>query len=237
MALADKLSTRAKYPFLPEAKEAFLALGFNLDSFRDASTKPIVERAAKRIINALHWGENVNPMDVTEDDVTELVSFPLAIILAAKTGDKYLQRRFALAEASLAYKRMSNEDSELILRIAREAFKINVEYDDTYPPYRYTVGLVDYLKSASKFNDPVWKLVNRVVARGRVYIESRELIRLLRDRIEKYILENIEKAEIEVGKLPENLEEVVKNIRNQIPERKFEDLTLKEGSSPEAWPP
>lgn len=237
MTLDDRLSTKAKYPFLPEAKEEFLELGFDLDSFRDPSTKPIIERAAKRIDNALQRGEYVNPEDVTEDDVTELVSFPLAIILAAKTGDKYLQRRFAIAEASVACKRLSKEDPESILRIAREAFKMDVEYDDTYPPYQYTVSLIDYLKSASKFNDPVWKLVNRIVVRGRVYIESRELIRLLRDRIEKYILENIGKAEREVGKLPESLEEVVKEIRNKIPERRLEDLAIKEGSRPEAWPP
>lgn len=238
MVLADKISIKAKYPFLPEAKQAFISSGFELESFKDPSTRPIVERASSRIINALLYGENVNPYEVVEDDLTELASFPLAIILAAKTSDKYLQRRFALAEASIAYKRLNMEgDPEFILRIAREVFKIDVEYDDTYPPYSYTVSLIDYLKSASKFNDPAWKLVNRIVVRGRVYIESRELIRLLRDKIERYILENIEKAEKEIGKLPENLEEAVKNIKNKLPERKIEDLTLKEGSRPEAWPP
>jgi DNA primase large subunit len=238
MAFADKLSIKAKYPFLPEAKQAFISLGFDLESFRDPSTKPIVDRAISRIVDALLYGENINPNIAAEDDLTELASFPLAIILAAKTGDKYLQRRFALAEASTAYKRLNMEgDPELVLRIAREVFRIDVEYDDSYPPYSYTVGLADYLKSASKFNDPVWKLVNRIVVRGRVYIESRELIRLLRDKIERYILENIEKAEKEVGKLPENLEEAVNNIKNKLPERKIEDLTLREGSRPEAWPP
>lgn len=238
MSLTDRLSIKAKYPFLPEAKQAFLSYGFDLYSFRDPSTKPIVERAVSRIINALLYGENVNPIDAAGDDLTELASFPLAIILAAKTGDKYLQRRFALAEASIAQKRLSSEvEAELILKISKGVFNIDVEYDGTYPPYQYTVSLVDYLKSASKFNDPFWKLVNRVVVRGRVYIEHRELIRLLRDRIERYILENIERAEREVGKLPENLEEAIKNIKNQIPERRVEDLTIREGAEPGAWPP
>ncbi len=238
MSLTDKLSIPAKYPFLPEAKQKFTSYGFTLESFSDPSTKPIVDRAVSRIINALIYGENVNPFDAAGDDLTELASFPLAIILAAKTGEKYLQRRFALTEASIAQKRLGSEvDAELVLKISKEVFKMDVEYDDSYPPYKYTVSLIDYLKSASKFNDPSWKLVNRIVVRGRVYIESRELIRLLRDRIERYILENIEKAEREVGKLPGNLEEAIRNIMNYLPERKFEDLTIREGSEPRAWPP
>ncbi|MCS7126700.1 MAG: DNA primase large subunit PriL [Aigarchaeota archaeon] len=246
-----RLSTKARYPFLPEAKIEYLSLGFDLDSFKSPSTKPIVERAFKRVINALKYGENVDPSDVAEDDKTEIASFPLAIIIVAKTGDKFLQRRFALAEASIIQKRMNElmirdesevisgevkRWSEFIQEIARNVFMMDVEKVE-YPPYAYTVGLVDYLKSASNINDQAWKLVNRVVDKGRVYLEARELVRLLRDRIERYILENIEKAEREIGKLPENLEEIVNNVKSQIPIRKIEDLAVAAISRPDAWPP
>ncbi|MEN2974626.1 MAG: DNA primase large subunit PriL [Candidatus Caldarchaeales archaeon] len=241
MFLADRLSVKALYPFLPEAKQEFLSLGFDLESFKSPSTKPIVERAFERIVNALRFGENVDPMKVAGDSITELVSFPLSIVIVAKTGDKFLQRRFALAEASIIQKRLMNElmsrsGLEFVLDIARNVFKMDVERDD-YPPYSYTVGLVDYLKSASRFNDPSWKLVNRVVDRGRVYVEARELVRLLRDRVEKYVLENIEKAEREVGRLPDNLEEIVNNLRSMIPARRIEGPPTTDTSKPEAWPP
>lgn len=234
MTLPHKLSYKAKYPFLAEAKREFSSHGFTLESFSDPSTWKIVNRARERILDALERGENVDPASASEDEITELASFPLAVILAGKTGDRFLQRRFALAEAARAQKMLTEEDPEFILKVAREEFGMDVRLEE--PPH-YSVGFTDYLKSASKFNDPAWKLVNRVVVRGRVLVDERELLRLLRDRVERYVLENVEKAEREELKLPEKLAEVIGEIKSQIPVRKVEEARIKATARPEAWPP
>ena len=231
----------AKYPFLPESKRALSALGLTLDSFSDPVYKKIVERARERIIEALEKGERINYLKAPEDEVTELASYPLAVILVSQVGDKFLQRRFALAEAAVAQKRLLEEierdNHELVIKIAEGAFGMKVELVE-YPTRKvYLLGLKGYLESASKFNDPNWKLVNRVVERGRVLVEASEFIRLLRDKIEAHILNAVREAERSKLALPENLKKIVEEIRSIIPVRKVEEEKIKATARPDAWPP
>ncbi|MCF8884799.1 MAG: DNA primase large subunit PriL [Aigarchaeota archaeon] len=241
MATASSIPVKVKYPFLPEAREEYRSRGFTLKDFDDPSLKPIVDRAVERVINAIKFGENLDPWKISEDDFTEIASFPLAVVLVAKVGDNFLKKRFALTEVSMIQKRLMNEREEdrvkLILEIAKNFFKMDVEYGELPPPYTFTIGLVDYLKLASKFNDPAWKLVNRIVVKGRVYVEDRELIRLIRDKLEEHVIKNIEEAEKEVTVLPKTLEEAVRIIKNNLPERKIEEESIQMVSRPEAWPP
>lgn len=103
--------------------------------------------------------------------------------------------------------------------------------------YQYSVGFADYLRGASRFNDPKWKLVNRVVRAGRVLVEARELIRLLRDRVEERVLEAVERAGRERLKLPENLESLVGEIRSMTPKVEVDETKIRATARPEAWPP
>jgi len=238
MPSASRLSTIAKYPFLPEARRKISEYGLTLESFSDPAYSKIVERAKQRIMDAIRLGEGVDPSNMSEDEIVELASFPLAIILIAAIGDRFLARRFALTEASLTTKLLLNEDSSTILRIAREVFDMDVRAEDAkVMAHEYSMGLRDYLRGSMAFNAPSWKLVNRIVVRGRVMITINELIRLMKDKVVEYVLENIERAMNRPPKLPENLQKIIDEIKSTLPSRRYEEEIISGESSPEAWPP
>ncbi len=238
MATAWRLPILAKYPFLPESREYLAMHGLTIDSFSDPAYSKIVERAKARIIDAIELGDRVGPWSISDDELVELASFPLAIALIASIGDKRLARRFALAESALAAKLLEDEAEEVVLEIARKVFNIDVQVEKRIIggiEYDYSIGLKDYLRGAVEFNKPEWKLVNRVVERGRVLVTAHELIRLMRDRIMDYIINLVEKAG-KPSKLPKPLEEAVKEIKEKMPASiEFELESIKAG--PETWPP
>jgi len=240
MATAWKLSTLAKYPFLPEAREYLAMHGLTIESFADPAYSKIVERAKTRIMDAINFGDNVGPWNLSEDELVELASFPLSIIMITSIRDRRLARRFALAESSLVVKLLEAEDEETVLMIAEKVFKMDVKIEKKIlggVQYDYSLGLKDYLSGSLAFNKPEWKLLNRVVERGRVFVTSRELIRLMKDRIMDHILELIEKAWGRPPKLPKPLEEAVEQVKRNIPEKMAElDLESIRGG-PETWPP
>ncbi|MCD6536684.1 MAG: hypothetical protein J7K49_06630, partial [Thaumarchaeota archaeon] len=87
------------------------------------------------------------------------------------------------------------------------------------------------------FNKPEWKLVNRIVERGRVLVTSHELIRLMKDRIMDYVLELIDRAWGKPPKLPKPLEDAVKELRENLPQNLIEIELGSELGGPETWPP
>ncbi len=232
----------AKYPFMPEAKMELLKYGITLESFMDPAYSKVVERAKRRILEAIEYGDNVGPWSISDDDFVELTSFPLSIAMIAAAGDRRLARRFALATASLTIKLLEAEDpkwrDEIVIKIAREVFEMDVRRDNRIVggiTYDYSLGLKDYLKGALAFNRPEWKLVNRVVDRGRVLVTSHELIRLLKDRVMEHVLSLIERVG-KVGVLPAPVEEAIKEVRGKMPAAiELELESVKTG--PETWPP
>jgi DNA primase large subunit len=242
MAAIRELSMMAKYPFLPEAREELAKYGITLESFSDPAYRRVVERAKRRILDAIEYGDDVNPSSISDDDFVELASFPLSVAMIAAIGDKRLARRFALATSSLVIKLLESENpewrDEMVLRIARDFFGMDVRRDSRIVSgiaYDYSLGLKDYLRGALAFNKPEWKLVNRVVERGRVLVTAHELIRLLKDRVMEHILSLVEKAG-KVGALPSPVEEAIREIKERMPAAiQLELTTVKSG--PETWPP
>ena len=242
MAAIRELFITAKYPFLPEARGELAKYGITLESFSDPAYQKVVERAKKRIIDAIEYGDDISPSSISDDDFVELASFPLSIAMIAAIGDKRLARRFALATSSLAIKLLESEDpewrDEIVLRIAQDVFGMDVRRENRVVggiTYDYSLGLKDYLRGALAFNRPEWKLVNRVVERGRVLVTAHELIRLLKDRVMEHILSLVERAG-KIGALPNPVEEAIREIRERMPAAiQLELTTVKSG--PETWPP
>jgi DNA primase large subunit len=242
MAAIRELSMMAKYPFLPEARGKLAKYGITLESFNDPAYWKVVERAKRRILDAIEHGDDIDTSSISDDDFVELASFPLSIAMIAAIGDKRLARRFALATSSLAIKLLESEGpewrDEIVIRIARDVFGMDVRRDSRIVggiAYDYSLGIKDYLRRASAFNRPEWKLVNRVVERGRVLVTAHELIRLLKDRVMEYALSLVERAG-KIGALPGPVEEAIREIRERMPAAiQLELTTVKSG--PEIWPP
>ena len=119
----------AKYPFLKSGIQLVESLNLKLEDFADPNYEKVLERAAERVTEAIIYGE-VSAKLV--DPITEILSFPIAIMFVSLIGEHFLNRRYALAEAVRAYKLLQNEYEEKILQIAATDFNWDIKLDPEY---------------------------------------------------------------------------------------------------------
>ena len=208
----------AKYPFLPGASQYFKGLGLGLPELDRPEYRPILDRAEERVRQAILRGR----VDAEFFDVDlEALSFVVALMLVSLTGNDYLRRRYALAEAERARVYLSRESLEKLLEIAHSVgWRMRrVDASREPPDYQFALSLKDYLKNSTGFHDLRWKLVNRLVHRGWVYITSGEAARLLVEEI-KRIVEERAGRRVD-GKIPEGLQLRVNKIRALLSEREI----------------
>ena len=168
----------AKYPFLTYAAEEVRRVNLEIQNLDNPEVESIVKRAAERIREAL---EN-NPPRVSyrerEEDI-EIPSFPVAIIMAAASGNNYIKRRYALGEAIRAYNLLIEEERDKILEVA-EAFNWRIRrVKDTIGDRRFdfAISFIDYLRNTRPFHEDRFKLVNKPLLKGEVYLADAKDIR------------------------------------------------------------
>jgi len=121
----------------------------------------------------------------------EVFSFLLAIVLLKLTGMNTLIKRFALAEARRAEKYLEKDlanitdesKKELAIRIIDDLFSIQIKKQDDY----FIIPISNYLKHSVNFHEREWKLINRLVRNGFVYLTPHETVRLIRKELSSYI--------------------------------------------------
>ncbi len=173
----------AKYPFLLEAQEYIRELGFTIEDIAQPEFSPVLERAEKRLEEALAKGKIAQE---APDEKTEILSFPISNLILSLTGEERARRRFALAEAKKAYERLKLEDPEKLEQIATKTFNWKIERADRQIGkrlYEFTITLPDYLRNSIHLKEPKWKLSNRIVDHGRVYTTREETARLLEEEV------------------------------------------------------
>ncbi|TLY06875.1 MAG: DNA primase [Thaumarchaeota archaeon] len=203
----------AKYPFLAEAGEYLRDTGLSLDNLGDPDWKPILERAYGRIVVASS-GQIYSPDIERLDNDSEILSFIVAIILLKSVAINTLTRRFSLAEARRAEKYLQQDlwagkdkkNFELPLKIIQELFGIRVSIEKE----EFVINIPDYLKRAVHFHEKEWKLVNRRVTNGFVYLTAHETVRLIRTELGEYINSKIQS--ISISSIPESFSERVQDL-------------------------
>lgn len=229
-----------KYPFTVEAlgyiERKLGRLG--LEELINPNYKPIIERAVTRIKESVSTPiKSIQALKrKVEDDSVEILSFPLAILMIKLVNDPYFQRRFALFEAKKASLNLENEDTDKLLEIAKKSFgwkisKVNNNFSGVLK-----IRFTDYLRNASKLHEDKWKLVNRHLEYGDVYITKTEAARLLEEEIKDHIqLKISEKVVLElpepVLKKVEELKVFLKERKKTLPEETFGKVDSK------AFPP
>ena len=186
----------AKYPFLAEAGQYLKDKGFTLEQFAtDPDLKIIVDKAYERIESAAE-GKIYNPKvdnSIDKDIVLPLsvFSFLISIVLLKLSGLNTLINKFSLAEARRAEKFLqrdlvssSNKTSEeFAIKIFQEIFSIIIKKAGNY----FVIPISDYLRHAVNFHELEWKLVNRHVENGMVFLTPHESARLIRKELGVYI--------------------------------------------------
>src|SRR6266568_6234313 len=164
----------AKYPFLQEAQEYIRELGFTIDDIAQPEFSPVLDRAEKRLEEALAKGRL--SLEVV-DERTEILSFPVSNLILSLTGEERARRRFALAEAKRAYEMLRQESPEKLDYIARTTFGWKLNKIDAQPGkrfYDFAISLADYLRNSVHLKEPKWKLPNRILDHGQVYATREE---------------------------------------------------------------
>lgn len=213
LSIFDKFSKieLAKYPFLKEAVDYVKVLDISIEELTSSEYVKILERAEERIQEAILYAIVTRKLD--NEDI-ELLSFPTAMLLVAATNIPFIKRRYALAEAKQTYNDLRVETREKITTIARN-FQWNIipiESEEATPPYEFKLHFTNYLKNTTHLKGRNWKLINKPLSQGYVYLTRSEVARLLSEEVRKHI-EN--KLEIEEPiKLPKELAEKVEKIKN-----------------------
>ena len=116
--------------------------------------------------------------------LAELLSYPLARVMVSCLGDSILLRRYALAEAKLAYKRMQNEKEGL----AAIADDLGLHPQGPGP---YKIHFSEYIRAAHSMHSPKWKLTNRDLQQGYLTVTEEELKRIMEEAAREKILKGL----------------------------------------------
>jgi DNA primase large subunit len=162
--------------------------------------KHIIERAAERIETEIN-GKIFNNLDIHE---REILTFLVTLIMIKNIGVEPALRKYSLFEAMRAEKfltsDLANEKNEqkkrlLLFKIFEELFRVKVDID-TNDTRLYKVKVTDYLSRATHFHETEWKLINRLVDKGYVYLDADETVRLIRNELSALIQERVKAMQL-----------------------------------------
>lgn len=227
----------AKYPFIKEGVELVQGLDIQLADLADPTYRKVIDRAAERVIEAITQGVVTAKL---ADPLTELLSYPIAVMFVTIVGEQFLGRRFALAEAVRVYGLLQQEYEQRITEIAQNEYNWNIVRDpETIDGTTHSLKLSfnDYLNVASGFHEPKWKLVNRKMQGGYVALTGIEAARLIQVEVENWV-----RARVSTPSkipLPEQLQIKLDEIKKVFEENraKLGGRKLPEEVVNEAFPP
>ncbi|MEM3147463.1 MAG: DNA primase large subunit PriL [Candidatus Jordarchaeales archaeon] len=202
----------AKYPFTLEAQTWLKERKIDLDDLVREEYRIVLERGKERVLSALEEGVVSLGLD---DPEAEFLSFPVARLIVEVVGDPFLRHRFAVAEAKRAQGLFRNEDDDTLIAIATQTFGINCKFarkDIGGRRYPFKIHFADYLRYASGFHDPYWKLVNRVLSGGYVFLVKEDFTRILASAVEKKLSEPREPP----VKVPSEVKQIVSEIAIRV---------------------
>jgi DNA primase large subunit len=164
-----------------------------IEDLANPELERVLERAEERVADAILYtlvGRK------THNEEIEILSFPAAIMLTIATGNSFIKKRYALAEAKRVYEDLKEENRDHILEIARDLGWKLVLSQRNVSPLEFAVGFEDYLRSITHLRDKKWKLVNRVLSNGTVFLSGNETSRLLSEETRRHIEERLEVKEL-----------------------------------------
>jgi len=201
--LAIKLGTSdlAKYPFLNEASLYVKETHFDLQEFDRMEMNFILDRSFVKIENFLKNGETNYTLEKFE---IEILTFLASLLILKSTSIEILTKKFALLE-SMRFEKYLIEDLKdsfkderkrlVLLKIFNEVFKINIYLEKIVNEY-YKIKVVDYVKRSVHFHEEEWKLINRSVKDGYVYLNANEIVRLFRNELSLLIVEKVKNMKL-----------------------------------------
>jgi len=192
-------SELAKYPFLQEASDYILETKFDFAEFDRPEMIHIINRAVEKLEKELQ-GKIYSNLDEYE---IEIMTFLVSLLLIKSIGLEEVSKKCSLFEAmrverflstDLSIERSSQKKKLLVQKIFQDLFDINIDVDSTSSICKLSVP--DYLLRASKMYEQEWKLINRSVKDGYVYLDTDEAVRLIRNELSNLIYTRIKNMKV-----------------------------------------
>jgi len=209
----------ARYPFLAEAREAVETADVDLVAVvrRDGE---VLVRALDRIENALEDGavgeQHRRPR-------VELLSYPVARVLVSLVDEHVLTRKYTRAEATTAKARFERERTESTelkstrrrsLSLSDLLAEFDLRDDVRESPDGYHIDVGAYLDLAADQWGDEWRLVNRNLQSGELFLTEAELLVLLKQAVKQRVGEGLPLSVPEV--ISAELDEEVAEIRELL---------------------
>ena len=198
----------AKYPFLKAATKYMKIPDLKIEDLTNHGLDEILNRAEERVEEAILYARVSRKLK--REDI-EISSYPVAIILATATGNSFIKKRYALAEAKQAYEDLKVEPRTKILKFAKN-FRWRLMLNGDFEiPFEFMLSFTDYLRNTTHLRGKKWKLVNRLLSGGNVYLTRNEIARLLSEAIRKHIEKRLEITE--TPRFPPKITEIAEKIK------------------------
>jgi DNA primase large subunit len=210
-------SDLAKYPFLNEAGEYLRESSFGWEELDRPDMRYIIERAAERIEVEVD-GKIYDNLERYE---IEILTFLISLVIVKSIGIDQVLRKFALAEARRAEKFLTEDlrnQSEIkrrsvFTKIFDDLFKLRIVISEE-DQRLFKVRVVDYLARASHFHEQEWKLINRLVHSGYVYLDADETVRLIRNELSVLIYDKVKGMTLPT--LPQGIKSKANELRLKL---------------------
>lgn len=185
----------AKYPFLDEASEYIRDTRFAIDELDRPEMDHIIRRAVHRLETEISTGKAYTNLERYE---VEILTFLVTLVLVKALGLEPVTRKYSLLEAIRAEKFLTDDlvreksfskKKLLLYKIFQDLFKIEIDASSETNLLKLRVS--DYLVRATKMNEQEWKLINRSINLGYVYLDADEAVRLIRSELSNLIYERI----------------------------------------------
>ena len=177
----------AKFPFLAEAHDFVDDSGASIaDLITSPSYEPARSRGVGRIMDALEHSEvrYVPMVRASEyDRLMEVLSYPYARMIVSAVGERFLTKRYALAEAVRMNKILAGEDRDTIIEVSEQLNAPSSADADGIIRMKFT----DYLRLATRMKSVEWKLVNCDIHSGMVCLPQDKFSRLMQNALQDKI--------------------------------------------------
>lgn len=174
----------ARYPFL---REAAAYAENNSADVESLIFSPLYESARKRGLNRVvsaifDYKVDDVPLLQEYDRLMEVLSYPYARILVSSVNDRFLTKRYALAEASRMNDLLSNDRGSEITVANELSVKTTANHKGTI-----SMHFTDYLRFSHVMKAVEWKLINMDLREGFVQLEPEKFNRLLQNALQEKI--------------------------------------------------
>jgi DNA primase large subunit len=185
----------AKYPFLDEASSYIRETTFAIDEFDRPDMDHIVSRAVNRLETEILAGKVNTDLERYE---VEILTFLATLLLVKALNFEPVTRKYSLLEAIRAEKFLTDDlimeksyakKKLLLYKVFEDLFRIKV--DAASETNLLKMRVADYLNRATKMNEQEWKLINRSVDSGYVFLDAEEAVRLIRSELSNLIYERL----------------------------------------------